>query len=173
MATGTGQRRRDPPETKAEIEAEGGDPPAVTVHAAAEAALALSLAGKRGVLLLSAPGAAGSLGPAWFLGIVATAAAAVPGVLHKPVLDCADAPGQALGALRAGLRDLVLDSACPAYSQVAAAAAALGGRLRAVRPASLDLGPLDLSRVGARAKLAKWLSDGGRQGLGDSPATPR
>jgi hypothetical protein len=169
MATGTGQRRRDPPET----EAEGGDPPAVTVHAAAEAALALSLAGKRGVLLLSAPGAAGYLGPDWFLGIIVAAAAAAPGVPHKPVLDCADAPGQALGALRAGLRDLVLDSACPAFAQVAAAAAELGGRVRTVRPASLDLGALDLSRAGARTKLAKWLSDAGRPRPGDSPATPR
>jgi hypothetical protein len=154
MATGTGQRQ--PP--RAESEAGSGDPPAVTVHAAAEAALALSLAGKRGVLLLSAPGAAGYLGPDWFLALVAAAAAAVPGVPHKPVLDCADAPGQALGALRAGLCDLVLDSACPAFAQVEAAAAALGGRLRGVRPASLDLGPFDLSRAGARARLAAWLA---------------
>jgi hypothetical protein len=157
MATGTGQRRRDPPETKAE----GGDPPAVTVHAAAEAALALSLAGKRGVLLLSAPGAAGYLGPDWFLGIIVAAAAAAPGVPHKPVLDCADAPGQALGALRAGLRDLVLDPACPAFAQVAAAAAALGGRVRDVRPDALDLGQFDLTRDGARARLAAWLAGAG------------
>lgn len=151
-------------ETAPEIGAPGEDPPAVTVHAAAEAALALALAGKRGVLLLSAPGAAGYLGPGWFLGIVAAAAAAVPGVAHKPVLDCADAPGQALGALRAGLRDLVLDSRCPAFAQVAAAAAVLGGRLRPVRPAALDLGPLDLAREGARAKLAAWLAAGGPAG---------
>ncbi|TDH60162.1 hypothetical protein E2C06_23310 [Dankookia rubra] len=161
MATGTGQRRHHPPETGLESGPPDGDPPAVTVHAPAEAALALSLAGNRGVLLLSAPGAAGYLGPAWFLAMVAAAAAAVPGVPHKPVLDCADAPGQALGALRAGLRDLVLDSACPAFAQVAAAAAALGGRLRAVRPASLDLGPLDLSREGVRARLAAWLTGAG------------
>src|SRR6476661_1241220 len=69
MATGTGQRR----DAAAETAVGGGDPPAVTVHAAAEAALALSLAGNRGVLLLSAPGAAGFLGPAWFLGIVGAA----------------------------------------------------------------------------------------------------
>ena len=156
MATGTGQRQRG----AAKTEAEGGDPPAVTVHAAAEAALALRLAGKQGVLLLSAPGAVGFLGPDWFLALVGAAAAAVPGVMHKPVLDCADAPGQALAALRAGLREVVLDSACPAFAQVAAAAAELGGRVRTVRPASLDLGMLDLSREGARAKLAAWLTRG-------------
>lgn len=157
MTTGMGQRRRN----AAETEAAGGDPPAVTVHAAAEAALALSLAGERGVLLLSAPGAAGFLGPAWFLGIVAAARETVPGVLHKPVLDCADAPGQALAALRAGLRELVLDSACPAFSQVAAAAEEVGGRLRTRRPASLDLGLLDVTRAGARARLAAWLAGAG------------
>ncbi|MFC7474151.1 hypothetical protein ACFQS7_07295 [Dankookia sp. GCM10030260] len=139
----------------------GGDPPAVTVHAAAEARAALALAGNRGVLLLSAPGAAGYLGPAWFLGLVAAAVAAVPGVVHKPVLDCADAPGQALAALRAGLRDVVLDSACPGFAQVQAAAAGLGGRVRGARPASLDLGTLDLTRDGARARLAAWLSGPG------------
>lgn len=157
MATGTGQRQQP----KAETEADGGDPPAVTVHAAAEAALALALAGERGVLLLSAPGAAGFLGPAWFLGIVAAARAAAPGVPHKAVLDCADSPGQALGALRAGLRDLVLARDCAAFAAVAAAAVEAGGRIRAVRPPSLDLGRLDLGRVGARAKLAAWLSGGG------------
>ena len=164
MATGTGQRRRHPPETGVETVAGGDDPPAVTIHAPAEAALALSLAGKRGVLLLSAPGAAGYLGPAWFLAMVAAAVAAGPDVPHKPVLDCADAPGQALGALRAGLRDLVLDSACPAFAQVEAAAAACGARLRPVRPASLDLGRLDLSREGAQAHLAVWLAAGGPAG---------
>ena len=161
MATGTGQRRRDPPETAAENGAEGSDPPAVTIQAPAEATLALSLAGKRGVLLLSAPGAAGYLGPDWFLGIVAAAAAAVPGVPHKAVLVCADAPGQALAALRAGVPEVVLDPACPAFAQVAAVAAALGARIRDRRPRSLDLGPLDLTRAGAWAKLAAWLSGAG------------
>jgi hypothetical protein len=161
MATGMGQRRYD----EAESEAGGGDPPApmpaVTVHAAAEARLALALAGERGVLLLSAPNAGGFLGPAWFLAIVAAARAAMPGVPHKPVLDCADAPGQALAALRAGVPEVVLDPACPAFAQVAAVAAALGARIRDRRPRSLDLGPLDLTRAGARAKLAAWLSGAG------------
>ena len=156
MATGTGQRQRG----GAESEAPGGDPPAVTVHAAAEAALALALAGARGVLLLSAPGAAGFLGPGWFLAILHAARTAAPGVPHKAVLDCADSPGLALAALRAGVAEVVLDPACPAFDQVAAAAAEVGARVRAVRPAALDLGSLDLRRGGARAKLAAWLSAG-------------
>jgi hypothetical protein len=157
MATGTGQRQRG----AAESEAGGGDPPAVTVHAAAEAALALALAGKRGVVLLSAPGAAGFLGPGWFLAIIEAARAEVPGVVHKAVLDCGDAPGQALAALRAGLREVVLQPGCPAFAQVVAAAAEISARVRPVRPESLDLGPLDLARGGARAKLAAWLEGSG------------
>src|SRR4051794_28402351 len=108
MATGTGQRQHGGAESKA---GSGGPParmPAVTVHAVAEARLALALAGERGVLLVSAPNAGGILGPGWFLAIVAAADAAVPGVPHKPVLDCADAPGQALAAFRAGVPEVVL-----------------------------------------------------------------
>ena len=157
MAIGAGQRQRG----AAESEAGGGDPPAVTVHATAEAALALALAGKQGVLLLSAPGAAGFLGPNWFLVIVEAARAEVPSAVHKVVLDCGDAPGQALAALRAGLREVVLHPGCPAFAQVAAAAADIGARVRPVRPESLDLGPLDLARRGARAKLAAWLAGSG------------
>lgn len=157
MVTGTGQRRRD----AAEVGAAGRDPPAVTVHDAAGAALALSLAGWGGALLLSAPGAAGYLGAGWFLAVAQAAAAAHPDVLHKAVLDCADAPGHALAALRAGLREVVLDPACPAFAQVSAAAVAIGGRVRASRPPSLDLGALDLRRPGARAKVAAWLAAAG------------
>ncbi|MCO6420031.1 hypothetical protein JYK14_28325, partial [Siccirubricoccus sp. KC 17139] len=64
-------------------------PPAVVIHAAAEAAAALAAAGPAGVTLLSAPGAAGFLGPAWFQALVAGAAAAHRGVPHLAVLDCA------------------------------------------------------------------------------------
>lgn len=135
--------------------------PAVVVHDAAGAALALALAGPRGALLLSAPGAAAFLGAPWFLAIAAAAAAAHPGVPHRAVLDCGDAPGHALAALRAGLRELVLDPACPAFAQVAGAAAEIGARLRPARPPALDLAPLDLNRAGARAKLAAWLAGAG------------
>ena len=88
------------------------------------------------------------LGPAWFLAIVAAAAAAHPGVPHRAVLDCADAPGQALAALRAGLRELVLDPGCPAFAAVAGAAAACGAAIWPARPATLDLGRLDLRKSG-------------------------
>jgi hypothetical protein len=131
---------------------------AVLVHDAAQARAALAAAGAAGVTLLSARGAAGSLGPGWFLAIVAAAAAASPAVPHRAVLDCADSPGQALAALRAGLRWLVLDPHLPAFAGLCAAAAELGAQVLPEAPAALDLAPLDLGRPGARAKLAAWLA---------------
>lgn len=156
MSAGVGQR----PEGHEPEGGSGGFAPAVVVHAPAEAALALALAGPAGVVLLSAPGAAGSLGAAWFQAIVAAAAAASPGVAHLAVLDCADAPGPALVAIRAGLRAVVL-APCPASAAVAAAAAGCGAAVWTARPPALDLGRLDLARPGARAKLAGWLRRAG------------
>ncbi|WP_149538218.1 hypothetical protein [Siccirubricoccus phaeus] len=135
-------------------------PPAVVVHATAEAAAALAHAGPAGATLLSAPGAAGSLGPAWFLALVAGAAAAHPAVPHLALLDCAEAPGQALAALRAGLPALVLDPTCAAFPALAAAAAECGALLLPERPSALDLGRLDLRRPGGRGLLAQWLVRG-------------
>lgn len=132
-------------------------PPAVVVHSAAQAAAALAAAGPGGVLLLSARGAGAFMGPAVFLRMVVRAAAAHPGVPHHAVLDCADAPGFALAAIRAGLRAVVLDPSCPAFATVAAAAAERGAAVLPARPEALDLGPLDLRRPGGRAKLAAWL----------------
>jgi hypothetical protein len=151
MSAGAGQR----PEGGS-----GGFAPAVVVHAPAEAALALALAGPAGVVLLSAPGAAGSLGAAWFQAIIAASVAASPGVPHLAVLDCADAPGQALAAIRAGLRAVVL-APCPASAAVDAAAADCGAAVWTARPPALDLGRLDLARPGGRAKLAGWLRRAG------------
>ncbi|WP_135469305.1 hypothetical protein [Crenalkalicoccus roseus] len=135
--------------------------PAVVVHDAAQAAAALALAGPGGVLLLSAPGAAGSLGAAWFLALVRRAAEGAPGVPHAAALDCAEAPGHALAALREGARLVVLDPACPAFPAVAAAAAEIGAAVLPARPPALDLRDLDLRRPGGRAKLARWLSHAG------------
>lgn len=134
--------------------------PAVVVHGRAEAEAALALAGPRGVLLLSAPGAAGSLGPEGFLALVSAAAAARPGVPHRVALDCADAPGHALAALRSGLELLVL-TPCPGFAAVAAAAEARGATLWTARPEALDLGPIDLDRPGGQNKLALWLRGAG------------
>ena len=132
--------------------------PALVVRGAAEAAAALVLAGGRRVLLLSAPGAAGFLGAAGWRALLDAAAAAAPGRPFDSALCCADAPGLALAALRAGCRGLVLDAASPAFAQVAGAAAEVGAVLLPARPAALDLGALDLGRAHGQGRLAAWLA---------------
>ena len=131
--------------------------PALVVRSAAEAAAALALAGGQRVLLLSATGAAGFLGAAGWRALL-EAAAAAPGLPFDSALCCADAPGLALAALRAGCRGLVLDAACPAFAQVAGAAAEVHAVLLPARPAALNLGVLDLGRAHGQRQLAAWLA---------------
>jgi len=131
--------------------------PAVVVRSAAEAAAALELAGGTRPLLLSAPGAAGALGPRGWRALVARAARAVPGVAFEDALCCGAAPGHALAALRAGCRILVLAD-CPGSAAVAGAAAEAGALLLPARPAALDLAGLDLRKPGGRARLSRWLA---------------
>jgi hypothetical protein len=136
--------------------------PVVVVHTTEQAALALAAARAVALplplVLLSAPGAAGTLGPAWFLGMVAAAAAADP-FPHWPALDCADAPGQALAALRSGCRLVVLAPEPPGHAAVAAAAAELEARVWPGRPPAFDLGRCDLRHPGLRPALEAWLRD--------------
>ena len=174
MEAGTGQRRAADGAAAALPLPGPRDAPAVVAHTAGQALAALELAGPRGVLLLSARGAAGNMGAGWFLASVALAR---DGLVREPpphwaVLDCGGAPGFALQALRAGARVLVLDPAVPAFPGVAAAAAEAGAALWAERPPALDLGLFDLRGAGGargRRRLAEWLTGGavtGPAGLG-------
>lgn len=141
----------------------------MTVHSLAGAEAALAAAGPQGVLLLSAPGAAGFAGPAWFVELVAEAMRRHPDVPCRAALDCGDAAGTALAALRAGARLLVLDGECLAFPAVAAAAAELGADILPARPVSLDVGRLDLARRDDRARLSAWLAMEAPQ---ESPTPP-
>ena len=125
-------------------------PPAVIVHGVADARAAL--AGGRPVTLLSARGAALYAGCLWWRELVAAARAACPATPAQDVLDCADAPGAAMAALRAGQRLLVLDAACPAFAAVLGAAGTLGAVVLARAPLALDL-----AERGSRRALARWL----------------
>lgn len=125
--------------------------PAVVVHGIAHVRLAAAL-GLRFVLL-SAPGAAGYAGCLWWRALAELAAEEAPGLVAGDILDCADAPGWAMAALRLGQRALVLDAACPAWSRVAAVAAAQGAIVLPCAPAALDLG-----RDDAAPLLAAWLA---------------
>lgn len=135
-------------------------PPAVIVHSLGDARAALAAAKVLGVpvCLRSAPGAAGYAGPAWWREVTAAAAAAFPGVAFAASLDCADAPGDALAALRAGVSLIRLRAAPRVRAAVAAAAAAKGARLDDDRTPALDLGHVSDPEAACR----QWLADATR-----------
>jgi hypothetical protein len=91
-------------------------------------------------------------GCGWWRALVDQARAEVPHVACIDILDCADAPGFAMAALRMGQLHLVLWPTCPAFPAVTAAASALGAAVLVARPEALDLG----SR-GAARKLREYL----------------
>lgn len=81
------------------------------------------------VVLVSAEGAALYAGASWFRELVALTSAKYPNVVAGALLDCGDAPGAALGALRAGVQTITLDAPAPVRDKVAAIAEELGARL--------------------------------------------
>jgi len=137
-------------------------PPAVMVHGLdqARAALAPGLP----VTLLSGPGAGIYAGVGWWRALVdaATHGAAPP----PDILDCGDATGRALEAVRAGQRFLVLRTEPVLFEDVAGRAARGGGAVFAEAPAALDL-----AGRGALRRLEAWLR-GEEEGQGLCPCTP-
>lgn len=138
--------------------------PAVIVHGLADARLALSLG--LPVTLLSAPGAGLYAGCGWWRALVDTARGALPDIAVEDILDCAEASGQALAALRIGQRHLVLWPSAPGWNAVAAIAAERGGTVRPAAPPALDL-----ARRSAARRLHDWLQL--RTTPGDSGASVR
>jgi hypothetical protein len=127
--------------------------PVVIVHGLAHALAAL--APGRGVTLLSARNAAGYAGCGWWRALVDQARAQHPETEAADILDCGEAAGRALEALRIRQHALILDPSCTAYAAVAAAAAECDALLLDRRPESLDLaGP------GALRLLPEWLGTG-------------
>ena len=132
--------------------------PAVTVHGLDHVRQAL----RPGlpVVLLSAEGAALFMGCGWWIALITAARADFPATPATDLLDCADAPGRAMEALRAGQGALVLDPACPAFAAVRCAAAARSAIVLPQRPVSLDM-----ADRGAERKLLAWLQRDINQGL--------
>jgi hypothetical protein len=125
---------------------------AVIVHGARDVATVLEVAAGRPVALLSAPGVAGYLGVAGFLALLAP-----HGALPLAILDAGAAPGHALAAFRAGVPQVVLDPACPAFPGLAELAKGLGAHLLAAPPPALDLGRVDLRKPAGIRHLSRWL----------------
>ncbi|MFC3126233.1 hypothetical protein ACFOD4_14290 [Pseudoroseomonas globiformis] len=144
---------------------------ALRVHDAAGGACALvegARAGLRGDLpLLSASGAALWLGADLFLAQMRHAETLAPdaaGLLAPwPVLDCRNAPGLALDALRKGVAAVVLEATDPAFATVAAIAES-GGR-RVLEPAQLRAaGPFAAGDPALTAWLVRLRDTAGRLG---------
>ncbi|HEY0182873.1 MAG TPA: hypothetical protein VGC09_08715 [Rhodopila sp.] len=127
---------------------------AVIVHGLADARAAL--APGLPVTLLSAPGAALYAGCLWWLELVKAARADHTATEATDILDCADASGMAMGALRSGLCRLVLWPGAPGWQRVAAVAQSQGGFVLARAPEALDL-----SQRGAIRRLDAWLRGAG------------
>lgn len=128
--------------------------PAVIVHGVADAKAAL--APGLPVTLLSAPGAAVFAGCLWWREIVAAARTEYPDTKATDVLDCADASGMAMGALRSGVCRLVLWPSAPGWNGVAAIAERQGGFVVSQAPLALDLAQRNAIR-----QLAAWLRNSG------------
>jgi hypothetical protein len=120
--------------------------PALVVHGRAQAEWALRVAAGRPLLLLSAPGAALNAGPGWFMAVIEQAAAQFPSAPLAAALDCAEAPGAALAALRAGFKLIIFDLGHPSAASVLGAAQEAGAEVLGIRPEALDLGTLDPRR---------------------------
>ena len=127
-----------------------GQYPAVVIHGLADARAALAIGCP--VTLLSARGAALYAGSGWWRAVIARAHAEYSDVPMADILDCADASGLALGALRIGQRLLVLDPRAPGWHSVAAIAAEQGGTMFTSRPPALDM-----AQRGSARRLHDWL----------------
>lgn len=123
---------------------------AVVVHGRAHAGLALRQGAP--VALLSAMGAASLGGAAWWRALIGDARSEYPNTPCIDILDCADAPGFAMAALRIGQRHLVLWPDCSAFEAVRSVAAGLNATVLAARPPAIDL-----ADRGAIQRLSEYL----------------
>lgn len=124
--------------------------------AQAETALSVADALNVNVTLLSAPDAAASAGPGWFEAVVTLAAAHFPTVCCEAVLDCGDAPGDALAALRHGVNNIRYDGMKQAA--ISEIAMQYGSCVIRARPESLDLTEAEAEGQNTIITCRSWLS---------------
>jgi len=129
--------------------------PAVIVNGLDDAVAALTAARGRSITLLSAPGAVLFAGCLWWRDVVRQACERVPHGEVTDILDCADASGLALSALRVGQRRIVLWQDAPGRATVVAIADTLGAVALATPPPALDM-----AARGAARRLEAWLHGG-------------
>ncbi len=119
-------------------------PRRIIIHDHAQARTVHAIAAELGVAvtLQSPDGAAAYLGPTYFQGL-------------DVVLDCGDAPGHALAALRAGVRRIRLRAAPEVLARVADIAGQLGAELHQNDGPVLDLGRVPPGRWAVACR--EWL----------------
>jgi hypothetical protein len=129
--------------------------PAIIAHDVAQMTLALRVAAsaRRPVCIVSPPGGGAVLGAEVFLAMAAAAARAVPLADATFMLDCDDAPGFALAAIRHGVRQLRVRLAPPVLDRLRSAASQTGCSVNNEEMAALDLA--DCADEAAAAH--KWL----------------
>jgi hypothetical protein len=135
--------------------------PAVIVNGRDDAVAALRGARGAPITLLSAPGAVLFAGCLWWREVVRQARAIVPDANATDILDCADASGLAVSALRLGQQAVVLSDQAPGYSSVLAIAHDLGAQVLPMAPPALDL-----AERGAARRLDAWLAGDTRKTVG-------
>lgn len=108
-------------------------------------------------MLLSAPQAAGTVGPGWFQAVTDEARAAFPDAEATAMLDCGDRAGHALAALRQGIPHIRFDGRTA--DKIADIAGQLGAAVSVARPDSLDLYALELRGEALEAACRNWLLD--------------
>ena len=106
------------------------------------------------ITLFSASDAAASMGPAWFRNVARDVAQAYPDLDFEAVLDCGDAAGYALGALRAGVETIRFSGNASASGKIREIAEMHGARV-ARQPSQI----LDTRRAqDTEVALRKWLA---------------
>jgi fructose/tagatose bisphosphate aldolase len=135
---------------------------AVIIQSLEEAKTALAAAAELGlpVTLLSAEGAADSVGALWFREVVTLARAEFPAVELRAVLDCADQPGHVLAALRHGFAAVRYRGSKRTAATLAAIAREYGAELVTGRIAALDLS----AEADPSGACRAWLSAPRRRG---------
>lgn len=103
------------------------------------AALAAGAASGRPVIVLSGASAGAYAGATWLLVLVRQCQATFPDVPLTVMLDCGDRAGDALAALKAGVRDVIFTGHPGAAQRLAKIAAQRDAQLHAHRPPALDL----------------------------------
>ncbi|OHC76526.1 MAG: hypothetical protein A3G18_13215 [Rhodospirillales bacterium RIFCSPLOWO2_12_FULL_58_28] len=134
---------------------------AIIIHNLEHARAAMAVAEKLGVALTlrSAPNAAAYLGAAVFRRIIDEAARTCPDVAFTAVLDCGKAPGQALYALRCGIKGISVDAPAEVLKKIADIAARTGAFIDNGEEEALDL----LLEDDAVMACREWLKNGQRK----------